>query len=129
MYKLAIFLLLVCNSSYAQIWDPITTSKDAEYFVDRGSIRLDGSLIAYSQLSNYPHGYKYGDKTVYSIVQSRLTDCVKNRFKTIGFIGYSSFDGKGDILVVSTSRERDWVSINMNKITGEIQNEVCKLKN
>ena len=129
IFRAIIFSLLVCGTSHAQVWNPIASSKDADYFLDRGSVRLVGGFISYSQLSNYPDGYRYGDNLIYSMVQSRLSDCIQNKFKTVGFVGYANFDGKGDILVVSTSRDRDWVSINMNKITGEIQREVCKLKN
>jgi hypothetical protein len=77
-------------------------------------------------MSNYLDEYKYNKQIIRSIVQSRLSDCVENKFKTIGMIGYSEFDGRGNVVVVNSTPDRDWVVINMDKITGEIQREVCK---
>jgi len=122
-----LILLFFCSPSFCQIWDPVVGStSDTQYYLDRTSIRPNGSLISYSQMSNYPNGYKYNDKVIYSIVQSRLTDCVGNKFKTVGMIGYSEFNGKGDIFVVSSNLDREWVLINMDKVSGEIQKEVCR---
>jgi len=104
----------------------VGSTSDTQYYLDKTSIRPNGSLISYSQMSNYPNGYKYNDKVIYSFVQSRLTDCVDNKFKTVDMIGYSEFNGKGDIFFVSSNLDREWVLINMDKVTGEIQKEVCR---
>ena len=119
--------MLLSSPSYAQVWvHVVDDTKGVEYYVDQTSIQPKGSLKSYSQLSNYPEGRPYNEKVLNSTVQFRLTDCVKNNFKTVGMIGYSDFDGKGDIVVVSSTPDREWVVINMDKITGDVQREVCK---
>lgn len=121
------FLLIAINPAHAQIWDSVVESNTGtEYFIDKDSVRPNGSLMAYSQLSNYSKGFTYNKKLVRSMVQSRLTDCVANKFKTIGAIGYSELDAKGDVVLVSSKPDSDWIVINMSKITGDIQKEVCK---
>lgn len=111
----------------AQIWHyAVESNSGAEYYLDKTSIRPKGNFTAYSQLSNYPDGFLYNKTIIRSMVQSRLTDCVENKFKTIGAVGYSDFDGKGNIVLVSSNPDSDWISIDMSKITGDIQREVCK---
>lgn len=125
--KLIFILFFISTNSFGQVWIHVVEDKKGiEYYVDQNSIRPNGDLIFYSQLSNYPEGRTYNNKVLHSTVQSRLTDCIGNKFKTIGMIGYSDFDGKGDTLLVSSTPDREWVVINMNKITGDVQREVCK---
>lgn len=121
------FSFIAINSVHAQVWDPVIESNTgAVYFVNKDSIRPSGNFTAYTQLSNYSNGFTYNNRLVRSMVQSRITDCVANKFKTIGAIGYSELDAKGDIVLVSTKSDSDWIVINMAKITGDIQREVCK---
>ena len=126
MKRLILLVLLFSSSSYGQVWDHVVDSKDTEYYLDKTSIRPNGSYISYSQMSNYLDGYKHNKQLIRSIIQSRLSDCVENKFRSVGIVGYSQFNGKGDILVVSSKPDREWVSIDMTKITGQIQREVCK---
>ena len=127
MKKLLLFLLFSSTLSFGQSWDlKVQSTLGNEYYLDMTSIKQKGSLISYSQLTNYPDGIDYNGTLFHSTVVSRLTDCVENKFKTLGMIGYSDFDGKGKIVVVNTKPTKDWIIINMNKITGDIQREVCK---
>lgn len=124
---LLLSLWLVCIPVYAQIWEfQAQSNSGTEYYIDKLSLRLDGRLISFSQLSNYSDGLKFNNILIKSMVQSRVTDCVQNRIKTIGSMGYSDFDGKGEILLISSKLDSDWISINMNKITGIIQSQVCR---
>ena len=127
MKKLLLFLLFSSTLSFGQSWDlKVQSTVGNEYYLDMTSIKQKGSLISYSQLTNYPDGIDYNRTLFHSTVVSRLTDCVENKFKTLGMIGYSDFYGKGKIVVVNTKPTKDWIIINMNKITGDIQREVCK---
>jgi hypothetical protein len=118
---------IAINSAHAQVWDSVVESNTgAVYFINKDSIRPSGDFTACTQLSNYSNGFTYNNRLVRSMVQSRLTDCVANKFKTIGAIGYSELDAKGDIVLVSTKSDSDWILINMTKITSDIQKEVCK---
>ena len=120
-------LLGASTLCFGQIWDYVVGSTaNTQYYLDRTSIRPSGPYISYTQLSNFQEERKYNNMNLRSMVQSRLADCGANKFKTIGMIGYSEFDAKGVILVVSSNPDREWVVINMDKITGDIQREVCR---
>jgi hypothetical protein len=127
MKKFTLLLLLISTSSFGQNWDfKVKSTKGNEYYVDMKSIKPKGSLISYVQLSNYPDGIDYNGKLFYSAVVSRVTDCVQNKFKTTRMIGYSDLNGKGQVIVTNEKPTVDWIVINMDKMTGEIQREVCK---
>jgi hypothetical protein len=127
MKKFILLLLLISTSSFGQVWDyKVVSTKGNEYYLDKNSIKHNGMLISYSQLANYPDGIDYNGKIFYSSVVSRLTDCVQNKFKTTKMIGYSDLNGKGQVIVVNNKPTMDWIFINMDKITGDIQKEVCK---
>jgi len=120
-------LVLVSMTSIGQTWDfKVQSTKGNEYFLDMKSIKRNGSLVSYNQLTNYQSGNDYNGKLFYSSIVSRLTDCVQNKFKTTKMIGYSDLNGKGQIIVTNDKPTVDWIVINMDKITGDVQKEVCK---
>jgi hypothetical protein len=122
-----LFTLIITTNSFGQNWDfNVQSTKGNEYFLDMKTIKQNGSMVSYNQLANYPDGIDYNGKLLYSIIVSRLTDCVNNKFKTTKMIGYSDFNGKGQIIVTNEKPTVNWVVINMDKITGDIQREVCK---
>ena len=120
-------LFFVSMTSIGQTWDfKVQSTKGNEYYLDMKMIKRNGSMVSYNQLTNYPDGIDYNGKILYSIIVSRLTDCVNNKFKTTKMIGYSDFNGKGQIIVTNEKPTVNWVVINMDKITGDVQKEVCK---
>ena len=120
-------LVLVSMTSIGQTWDfKVQSTKGNEYYLDMKSIKRNGSLVSYNQLTNYQSGNDYNGKLFYSSIVSRLTDCVQNKFKTTKMIGYSDLNGKGQIIVTNDKPTVEWIVINMDKITGDIQKEVCK---
>jgi len=120
-------LVFVSMTSIGQAWDfKVQSTKGNEYYLDMKSIKPKGSLITYSQLTNYPDGIDYNGKLFHSTIVSRLTDCVQNKFKTTKMIGYSDLNGKGQVIVTNDKPTVDWIVIDMDKITGNIQKEVCK---
>ena len=127
MKNFLLILLLISKLSFGQNWEfKVQSSKGNEYFLDMKTIKRNGSLVTYNQLVNYPEGIDYNGKIFYSSVVSRITDCIQNKFKTTKMIGYSDLNGKGQVIVTNEKPTVDWIVINMDKITGDIQKEVCK---
>lgn len=120
-------LVFFMGSASAQIWQYVAKSDaGTEYYLDKNTMGPQGRMYSYSQLSNYVSGIEYNNKLIRSLVATRISDCVENKFRTIRAVGYSDHDGKGKQILISSNLESDWIMINMEKITGYIQSEVCK---
>lgn len=126
MRYISFLLLILSASSYAQTWDlTVSSSAGNQYYLDRSSVKSSDGFIAYTQLTNYPSGYQINELKALSIVQKRLTDCKRNQFKTIETIAYSKVNATGDVIFTHKNTQSDWISINLDKITGDIQRKVC----
>lgn len=125
--KILLILFLFPTLVYAQFWDELVTTKTkTTYFIDLGSIKRDGDVVRFTQLSNYPNGYAPDNLLIHSILQVKEIDCEKELIKTISMIAYEGENGKSGILNLSVGREYQWAKVNKGSISGLYKDEVCK---
>lgn len=127
MKLLLVLLVAFPTFVHAQLWDElIKTKSNTTYLIDPGSIKRDGDIVRYTQLSNYPNGYAPDNLKIHSIQQVKEIDCKNELIKTISMIAYEGENAKGGILNLSVGREYQWAKVNHNSVSGLYRNEVCK---
>ena len=127
MNRLIILLSLICSFNvYGQVWEHVSQSPDSDFYIDSSSVNRNGSKVTFSQLTDYQEGYDYNNEKLFSIKQSRIIDCDKNSFRTIGMIGYSKINGEGNILVVNPYGSNYWIDINSNSLLDAMKNKFCQ---
>ncbi len=119
-------LLLLSTSVKAQLWEYIVTSADSSaYYIDPLSIKREGRVVNYVQLTNAPNGTRTAGKAMLSFVQYKRNDCERNLMNISRLVGYEKELAKGAIVTIEMMPESTWVKITPNKISDIIHQEVC----
>lgn len=126
-FKYLLLLLIFVNSSAnAQLWDYIVTSVDGSaYYIDPLSIKRQGQVVSYVQLTNIPKGTRSAGKVILSVVQYKSNDCERNLVNISRLVGYERELAKGSIVTIEMTPEITWSKITPNKIGDIIHQEVC----
>ena len=119
-------LLALANPARAQLWDYVVTSVDGSaYYIDPLSIKREGRIVSYVQLTNTPNGTKTAGKAMLSFVQYKRNDCERNLMNISRLVGYEKELAKGSIVTIEMVSETAWIKITPNKISDIIHQEVC----
>lgn len=119
-------LVLVSGSASAQLWDYIVTSVDGSaYYIDPLSIKREGHIVSYVQLTNIPKGSRTAGKSILSVVQYKRNDCERNLMNISRLVGYEKELAKGSIMTIEMASDNTWIKITPNKISDIIHQEVC----
>ena len=117
---------MFANSARAQLWDYVVTSVDGSaYYIDPLSIKREGRIVSYVQLTNAPNGTRAAGKSMLSFVQYKRNDCERNLMNISRLVGYEKELAKGSIVTIEMVSETTWVKITPNKISDIIHQEVC----
>ena len=123
---LTLALLVLANPARAQLWDYVVTSVDGSaYYIDPLSIKREGRIVSYVQLTNTPKGTKTAGKAMLSFVQYKRNDCERNLMNISRLVGYEKELAKGSIVTIEMVSEMVWIKITPNKISDIIHQEVC----
>ena len=123
---LTLALLVLANPARAQLWDYVVTSVDGSaYYIDPLSIKREGRIVSYVQLTNTPNGTKTAGKAMLSFVQYKRNDCERNLMNISRLVGYEKELAKGSIVTIEMVSETAWIKITPNKISDIIHQEVC----
>ena len=123
---IALSVLVLANPARAQLWDYVVTSVDGSaYYIDPLSIKREGRIVSYVQLTNTPNGTKTAGKAMLSFVQYKRNDCERNLMNISRLVGYEKELAKGSIVTIEMVSETAWIKITPNKISDIIHQEVC----
>ena len=123
---IALSVLVLANPARAQLWDYVVTSVDGSaYYIDPLSIKREGRIVSYVQLTNTPKGTKTAGKAMLSFVQYKRNDCERNLMNISRLVGYEKELAKGSIVTIEMVSETAWIKITPNKISDIIHQEVC----
>jgi hypothetical protein len=95
------------------------------YYIDPLSIKREGKLVSYVQLTNAPKGTRTAGKAMLSFVHYKRNDCEQNLMNISRLVGYEKELAKGSIVTIEMVSETKWVKITPNKISDIIHQEVC----
>ena len=78
MKKLILTILLTITSTSALAeWTYLTSSKDADYYVDKTDIRKKGNTVKMWAILNYNSPHELGSRTYLSMKSLKEFDCVE----------------------------------------------------
>ena len=87
--------------AYGQLWEPVVESDDGSvYSYDPTSVKREGDLVIYWELSDYSKPLKSGRLSVISSKSKITQDCKNNRYKVGDLIDYDGHKGTGNIVNV-----------------------------
>jgi len=94
MRKCLIALLMLISCTAWAEWVQVADSSVSTYFIDRASIRKEGSLRKVWELENF----KKQEKGVRSIRSRVEYDCKQERFKTLTFSTHTELMAQGQVI-------------------------------
>lgn len=129
-FSLSTLLLIIgislANLANAQLWEYIVTSTDGSaYYIDPLSIKREGRVVSYVQLTNAPKVTRTAGKSMLSFVQYKRNDCENSLMNISRLVGYENELAKGSIVTIEMMPETKWVKITPSKISDIIHQEVC----
>jgi len=125
---LPLFLLL-SNSAFSQIWVPVIESENnAVYSYDPISVKREGDIVTYWELSDYSTPLKSGQLQVVSSKSKMIQDCKNNRYKVGDLIDYDGHNGTGNIVNVAMVTETNWYQGGSGSVNEVMKDMVCNKK-
>ena len=127
MKKLLLLLLIVSNSSYGQLWEPVVESDDGSvYSYDPTTVKREGDIVTYWELSDFSKPLKSGHLMVTSSKSKIIQDCKNNRYKVGDLMDYDGHKGTGNIINVAMVTETNWYKGGEGSVNEVMKNLVCK---
>lgn len=121
---LSIFLSL---RAYGQLWEPVVESDDGSvYSYDPTTVKREGDIVTYWELSDYSKPLKSGRLSVISSKSKITQDCKNNRYKVGDLIDYDGHKGTGNIVNVAMATETNWYIGQEGSVNEVMKNFLCK---
>lgn len=125
-------LLLLCfllstGPAFGQLWEPVVESDDGSvYSYDPTTVKREGDIVTYWELSDYSKPLKSGYSMVTSSKSKIIQDCKNNRYKVGDLIDYDGHKGTGNIVNVAMVTETNWYKGGEGSVNEVMKNLVCK---
>ena len=127
MKKLFFLLILISTSSYGQLWEPVVENDDGSvYSYDPTTVKREGDIVTYWELSDFSKPLKYGHLMVASSKSKIIQDCKNNRYKVGDLMDYDGHKGTGNIINVAMVTETNWYKGGDGSVNEVMKNLVCK---
>jgi len=124
--KILTLFFLMSNSTFGQVWEPVIESENnTVYSYDPTSVKRDGDVVTYWELSDYSTPLKSGKLVVVSSKSKVIQDCKNNRYKVGDHIDYDGHKGTGNIVNVAMVTETNWYSGQMGSVNEIMRDKVC----
>jgi len=127
MNRLLVFLFLFSFSVYGQVWEPVVESENGSiYSYDSTSVKREGDIVTYWELSDYSSSLKSSGIVVVSSKSKVIQDCKNNRYKVGDIIDYDGHKGIGNIVNVIMVTETNWYQGGLGSVNEVMKDKVCK---
>ncbi len=125
-----IFILMCIFFSlraYGQLWQPVVESDDGSvYSYDPATVKREGDIVTYWELSDYSKPLKSGHLIVASSKSKIIQDCKNNRYKVGDLMDYDGHKGAGNIVNVVMVTETNWYKGGEGSVNEVMKDLVCK---
>ena len=113
--------------AYGQLWQPVVESDDGSvYSYDPATVKREGDIVTYWELSDYSKPLKSGHLIVASSKSKIIQDCKNNRYKVGDLIDYDGHKGAGNIVNVAMVTETNWYKGGEGSVNEVMKDLVCK---
>jgi hypothetical protein len=123
------FLIALSSQAFGQIWEPVVESEEKSvYYYDPTTVKREGDIVTYWELSNYGVPLKSGSVTVISSKSKVIQDCKNGRYRIADLIDYDGPSGQGNIIYVAMLTMTNWYSSPVGSVNDAMRSKVCKDK-
>ena len=124
---LMVSLLFISVNTFGQLWEPVVENDDGSvYSYDPTTVKREGDIVTYWELSDYSKPLKSGYSMVTSSKSKIIQDCKNNRYKVGDLIDYDGHKGTGNIVNVAMVTETNWYKGGEGLVNEVMKNLVCK---
>jgi hypothetical protein len=121
--------LALSSSCFAEQWDSVVSNdSDSVYFYDPNTVKRNGDLVQYWELTNYTNKLKVGTTIVSSSKTLIEVDCKNSKYRTIRVIDYDKDFGKGNIVNTGVTQHTKWFPSPKESVSSEMELKVCSYK-
>lgn len=123
------FLMLLSLTCFGEQWDSVVSNdNDTVFFFDPNSVKKNGDLVQYWELTNFKEKLKSGRIVVSSSKSLVEVDCKNNRYRNIQVIDYEREFGLGGIVNVDISSNEKWNSSPKESVSSVMERKMCSMK-
>ena len=121
--SMLMMMSLIC---YGEKWDNVVSNEnDTVFFFDPNSVKKNGNLVQYWELTNFKEKLKSGNIIVSSSKSLVEVDCKNNRYRNIQVIDYEKEFGLGGIVNIDISGEKKWYSSPKESVSSVMEQKMC----
>lgn len=125
---IGVILMLLSLNCLGEQWNSVVMNdNNSVYFYDPNTVKRNGDIVQYWELSNYKEGITDGKVVVLSSKSLVEVDCSKNKYRTLRVIDYDKHSGQGNILNISLNEQSNWSSSPMGTVSSVIEGKMCSL--
>lgn len=125
---IGVILMLLSLNCLGEQWNSVVMNdNNSVYFYDPNTVKRNGDIVQYWELSNYKEGITDGKVVVLSSKSLVEVDCSKNKYRTLRVIDYDKNSGQGNILNISLNEQSNWSSSPMGTVSSVIEGKMCSL--
>ncbi len=118
-----VFLTLTC---FGEQWNSVVMNdNNSVFFYDPNTVKKNGEIVQYWELSNYKEGITDGKIVVLSSKSLVEVDCRRNYYRTLRVIDYDKQSGQGKVLNISLTEQSNWSPSLMGTVSSVIEEKMC----
>jgi hypothetical protein len=126
-YSLVLIGLFFSLNAHSQIWEPVVQSEtNSVYSFDPTTVKRQGDIVTYWELSDYSPPLKEGNLIVASSKSKVIQDCKNDRYRIADLIDYDAPGGRGNIVNVAMVTMTNWYKGQPGSVNDAMKMQVCK---
>ena len=128
-YPLLLLTFLFSTLCFGEQWNSVASNNDdSVYFFDPSTVKINGDLVQYWELTNYKNKLKVGTTIVSSSKTLIEVDCKNSNYRTLRVIDYDKDFGKGNIVNTGVTQHTKWFPSPKESVSSEMELKVCSYK-
>ena len=105
----------------------MSNDNDAFYFFDPNTVKRNGDLVQYWELTNYKNKLKVGTSIVSSSKTLIEVDCKNSNYRTLRVIDYDKEFGGGSIVNIGVTQNTKWFPSPKESVSSKMELKVCSI--
>jgi hypothetical protein len=118
--------MLLSLTCFGEQWNSVVVNdNDSIFYYDPNTVKRNGDIVQYWELSNYKKGITDGKIVVLSTKTLVEVDCKKSNYRTLRVIDYDKQSGQGKVLNISLSEQLNWSPSLLGTVSSVIEEKMC----
>lgn len=123
---IGVFFMFLSLTCFGEQWNSVVMNdNNSVFFYDPNTVKKNGDVVQYWELSNYKVGITDGKIVVLSSKSLVEVDCRKKNYRTLRVIDYDKQSGQGKVLNISLTEQSNWSSSRMGSVSSVMKEKMC----